>query len=81
MRFVKKVLAAGKSRWLIVPPKGHEDLGKKMLILQNDKVKVMNEDGNLVHTGNTHSFRSPKEAQDWIDRTVDQLKKAQYKVI
>jgi hypothetical protein len=70
-----------KTRWLIVPPKGLEDVPKQMLIKQLNKIFVLTEEDATVHKGNTHEFDNAQEAQYWLDNTLEALRKAHYKVL
>lgn len=74
-------LVTAKTRWLIIPPKGHEDLPKKMLIKQFNKIIILDEKDGVVRPSNTHEFENAKEAEYWLNNTIDQLKKAHYKVV
>ena len=84
--FLARVLARyqvqpGRSRWLIKPPVGHEDLPTKMMILQHNRVVVIDQRDTVSRPSNTHQFDTKGAALDWIERTLDQLKQARYRVL
>ena len=52
-----------------------------MLILQHNRVVVLDQRDSVSRPSNTHQFDTRVAAIEWIERTLDQLKQARYRVL